>query len=266
MKRYYLLLSVFFTIQLFGQAERKLIREGNRLYENKKYTDAEVSYRKALDKKNNSLEAGFNIGNTLYKQGKFDEASKQFSSMIEATKDKSQLSKIHYNLGNSYFQEKKYQESVDAYKNALRNNPNDKDAKFNLSLAQRFLKQQQQQNKQDQNNKDNKDNKDKNKQDQNKQDQNKQDQNKQDQNKQDQNKQNQDKQDQNKQQQNQQGNQGQNKDQKDQQGQISAGDAERILEASKNDEKAVQMRLQQIKAKEDKDKKARQRSNPSKNW
>jgi Ca-activated chloride channel homolog len=271
MSKYISLLLLIISVNSFGQAERKIIRSGNKLYENKKYTEAEIAYRKAIDKKGNSIEAGFNIGDALYMQGKYQEAAKQFLSQIDSTKNKNNLSKIYYNLGNSYFKANQLEESASAYKNALRNNPLDKDAKFNLSLVQKLLKKQQQQNKDNKDNKDKKDDKDKNKQDQ-KDQQNKQDKNKQDQDKQNQkdqqNKQDQNKQDQKNQQnkQDQQGGQGQNNKPKDQQNQISAGDAERILNAMKDDEKAVQMRVQQMKAKEDKEKEEKQKVNPSKNW
>jgi tetratricopeptide (TPR) repeat protein len=248
------------VINSYGQKERKYIRQGNNKYEKENYTEAEISYRKAMDKKPASAEAAFNIGDALYKQGKYEEAGKQFQSMTQLATDKNTLSKAFYNLGNSYFKTNKLQESADAYKNALRANPSDADAKYNLSLVQKLLKQQQQQNK---DNKENKD--DKNKQDQ-KDQQNKQQQDQQkqqDQQNKDQQKQDQQKQDQqNQQQQNQQQQQAQ---QQEKPGQISREDAQRLLEAIKNDEKAVQMRVQEQKAKEEKVK-AQRRNQPEKNW
>lgn len=243
------ILALFVGLYVSGQGERRLIREGNKQYTAGKFTDAETAYRKAINKNPKSVEAAFNIGNTLYKQGKFEDAAKQFSSINDSIGDKQILSKSFYNLGNAYFKANKLQESASAYKNALRNNPTDMDAKFNLSLVQHMLKQQQ--DKKDQDNKDNKDNKDKDKKD-NKKDQDKQ-QNKNDQQKQDQQKQDQQKQDQDKQQ------------QKPQQNQISREDAQRMLDALKNDEKAVQIKVQEQKAKEEKEK-AKRSGQPEKNW
>jgi hypothetical protein len=71
MKNIIILLFSFISLSVCGQTERKYIRSGNKLYNEKKYSDAELSYRKALDKKADSFESAFNIGNSLYKEGKF---------------------------------------------------------------------------------------------------------------------------------------------------------------------------------------------------
>lgn len=140
-------------------------------------------------------------------------------------------SKVYHNIGNALLKSEKLKEGVEAYKNALKLNPDDLETKYNLSYALNKMKQQQQQ--QDQN-KDNKDqNKDKNKDQQQQQDQNK-DQNKDQQNKDQQN------QDQKEQQQNQQ----QQQQPKDQ---ISKEEAQRILEALKNNEADLQKELRKKK-------------------
>jgi tetratricopeptide (TPR) repeat protein len=178
----------------------------------------------------------------LYKQGKFDDANKQYMQASGLSKDPVDQARTNYNLGNTLMKSEKYQESVDAYKMALRQNPNDEDARYNLSYALSKLKQQQQQ--------ENKDNKQQNKDKQNK-DQQKQDQQNKDQQKQDQQKQDQQKQDQ--------------KDNKDQQQakekkqpKISKEEAERMLQALKNEEK----NLQKKKAK----KFEATSGNPEKDW
>ena len=259
-----------------AQQERKFIREGNELFEKQDFEKAEVEYRKAADKKANSFEAAFNMADALYKQKKYDEALEQFSALAKQETDKERLGEIYHNIGNTLLAMEKTDESIEAYKNSLRNRPASEQTKYNLEFARH--KQQQDQQNQDQNKYQNKDqNKDQNKynldqnkdqnqdqQDQNKdqQDQNKdrQDQNKDQQNKdqQDQNKdqQNKDRQDQNKDQQNK---NDQNKDQQQhpqqQQGKISKEDAERLLEALQNDEKNVQEKVQKQKAQEQKAKK-----------
>ena len=260
-----------------AQQERKFIREGNELFEKQDFEKAEVEYRKAADKKANSFEAAFNMADALYKQKKYDEALEQFSALAKQETDKERLGEIYHNIGNTLLAMEKTDESIEAYKNSLRNRPASEQTKYNLEFARH--KQQQEQQNQDQNKDKNKDqNKDQNKdnQDQNKdQNQDQQDQNKdqQDQNKdrQDQNKdqQNKDQQDQNKDQQNkdrqdqnkdQQNKNDQNKDQQQQhpqqqQGKISKEDAERLLEALQNDEKNVQEKVQKQKAQEQKAKK-----------
>jgi|SRR5687767_3403978 len=188
---------------VFAQTDKKLIREGNKSYDKKNYSDAEVNYKKSLSKNQKSYEGNFNLGDAYYKQGKYDEAAKQFELLKSQKKDKKTEAAALHNLGNTLLQSQKYQESVEAYKQALKLNPADEDTRYNLAYAQAMLKQQQQQQQQNQ---------DKNKQD--KKDQ----------------KQQQQKQEQQKQQQAQQKPQEQKKE-------ISKEDAERILQALNNDEK-----------------------------
>lgn len=261
-----ILLMLACALSASAQQERKFIREGNGLFNGQDFEKAEVEYRKAIDKKALSFEAGFNLGDALYKQKKYEEALQQFSAMAKEEKDKEKLGELYHNIGNTLLAMEKTEESIEAYKESLRNRPASAETKYNLEYARH--KQQQDQNKDDQNkdDQDNKDNQDqqdqqnKDQQDQNKdQDKDKQDQNKdqQDQNKDQQDK---DKQDQNK---------DQNKDNKDnkdkqdqqqqqpqeQQGKISKEDAARLLEALQNDEKNVQEKVQKQKAQEQKAKK-----------
>lgn len=246
MKNLFLIvIFILFSVQLFAQKERKFIRKGNE-YFNSAYSDstkkdtadfskAEVSYRKAIEKKPESFDAAFNLGDALYKQKKFKEASNQFQTLASNQKDKQKLAQTYHNLGNSLLQSNKLEESIEAYKNSLRSNPEDMATKYNLAFAQDKLKKQKQQQKnqkQNKQNKDQKDNKDKKNKDKKNQDKNKQDKQQQQQ-KQDQQKQNQKKQQAN-----------QNK--------ISKEDAKRLLEAIQNDEKQVQKRLKKEKAEKSK--------------
>ncbi len=203
---------------LLAQSERSLVREGNSLYKQQKYADAEINYRKALEKNKELLQGPFNLGDALYKQGRYDEAAEQYRISATNEKDPTDKAKALHNLGNTFLKGSKLPEAINAYKDALRLNPGDADTKYNLEYARALLKQQQQQ-KQDQKKDQKKDQKQDQKKDQ-KQDK-KQDQ------KQDQQKQAQ--QDQKQQQQKKQ--------------QFSKQDAERMLEALKNDEKDVQKKL-----------------------
>ncbi len=221
------------SLPVQAQSVRSLVNGGNDLYKEEKYTDAEVNYRKALEKEKDLVQGHFNLGNALAKEGKFDDAMKEFA--IAGEKATSPETKGHawYNIGNSLMGEQKYQDAVDAYIKSLQLNPHDQEAKYNLSYALEKLKEQQQ--KQDKD----KDKKDKNQDQKNQQnkDQQKQDQ-KQDQKKQDQ------KQD-----------PPQNQPQP-QEKQMSKADAERILEVLKNNEKEVQKKLrvrQAARPKTDKD-------------
>jgi tetratricopeptide (TPR) repeat protein len=220
--KYILLILVIFatSVNTFSQNEKKFIREGNKLYDQKKYNDAEVKYRKSLQKDSTYFNGRYNLANALYKQKNYDEASRLYSTLVDKEKDNKIKSNVYHNLGNSYLQKKEFEKSIDAYKQSLKYNPKDYDTKYNLSYAMQMLKQQQQQ---EQKNKDNKDNKDK-KDDQKKQDQNK--------DKQQENKENQDKKQQEQQ----------------KQKQVKKEDAERMLEALKNDEKKTMDKVKKEKA------------------
>jgi len=220
-----------FAVTAVAQKERKYIRQGNSEFEDANYQNSEVSYRKAVDlEEEKSHQPAFNVGDALYKQEKYEDAITQFESIADLELPKEEKAKIYHNLGNSLLQNDKLKESVEAYKKALRNNPNDLDTKYNLAYAQKKLEQeQQQQQNQDQNKDQNQD------QDQNKdQDQKDQDQNK-------------DQQDQNKDK-NQQDKKDQKEQQQQQKQQISKEDAERILQALANDEKKTQQKVKEEKA------------------
>ena len=246
---------VFSVLSLSAQKERKFIRQGNDLFNKNDFEKSEVEYRKALDKKDSSFEGGFNLGDAMYKQKKFEEALNTFQDLAAKEKNKANLGKIYHNIGNTYLSMQKLDEAIDAYKNSLRNSPDSKETKYNLewARAQKKQQQQQQQNK-DQQNKDqkNKDQKDQNK-DQKDQNKDQKDQQKDQQNK-DQQKQNEQKDKKDQQQ-----DKGEKKEQK---GKISEDAAKRLLEALENDEKKVQDKVKKAKVKEQKAKKRK----ISKDW
>lgn len=244
MKRWQMFSTCCFALCLaatvaMGQSVRSLVNGGNSLYKDQKYTDAEVSYRKALEKEQALVQGHFNLGDALSKQGKFDEAVKAYENALHRSGSKDTKAYAYYNIGNTRAMEQKYQDAVQSYIEALKLKPDDQDTKYNLSYVLEKLKQQQQQ--QNQQNKNNKNGKNKdNKQDQQNKDQKKQqDQQKQDQQKPDQQKQNQ-----------------QNQQAASQEKKMSKADAERILDVLKNNEKEVQKKLrvrQAVRPKTDKD-------------
>ena len=216
--------SLFTT---FGQTDRALIRDGNKSFLAGSYDEAMAKYQSSLDKNPNAVAGNFNIGDVYYMQKKYDSAATHFQTASGMTTDKDTLAKVYHNLGNSYLQDKKYEESIDAYKNSLKNNPNDNDTKYNLAYAQAMYKKEQQQKQQDKD-------KDKDKKDQDKKDDQKKD-DKKDQDKKDKG---QDKKDQQSK---------EDKDKKDQQekkeggqNKMSKEQAERILQALNNQEKDLQ--------------------------
>jgi tetratricopeptide (TPR) repeat protein len=257
MKRQFIISVILglLAINLFAQSEKKMVREGNSQFEEGKFSEAEIEYRKALDKKPGYFKGTFNLGDAMYEQENYEESGKLFAEVAEGVHPDAQKADAWYNLGNSLMSQQKYQESIEAYKNALRLKPDDQDAKYNLAYAQKKLKEQQQQQQNQEQNKDKNKDQDKDKQKQDKKDQDKKDQDKnQDKDKQDQNKDKQDQQDQNKDNKDQ-GDQQKDKNQQPQPQQISKEDAQRMLEALKNDEKKTLQELQKQKAKAAKSKK-----------
>jgi Ca-activated chloride channel family protein len=221
-------LTFLLCLPAFSQKERTLIREGNKLYENGKYKDAEMNYRKAIDANKNSTNGLFNLGDAVYQQKNFEESSKIFGNLAGSKMPAAEKASVLHNLGNSLLEAKDYEKSILAYQNSLIKNPSDKDTKYNLEYAKMMLKKQQEQQKKD---------------DQQKKDQQKKDkQDKKDQKQNDQNKdQKQDK-----------------KDQQDQTKKISKEDADRMLEAMKKDEKKTlqkvkkeKMKVQQVQIEKD---------------
>jgi len=249
MKRIILIIfTLAFSFAASAQKERKFVREGNKLFaEGLKDTakldtitfgKAEIAYRRALQIKPQDFHWNFNLADAIYKQKKAEEAAAEFEKLAEQTKDPKEKSAVLHNLGNSLLQQKKFDPSIDAYKKALRINPDDPETKYNLAYAMKMKKEdEKQKEKQKEQDKDkdkdkDKDNKDKDKDKDKNQDQNKNNQN-QDQKQQDQTKQ--------------------------QQGKISRQNAEQMLKALENDEKQTQEKAKKAQA-------VQQRSNIDKNW
>lgn len=237
------------AIILSAQGENKYIRRGNHDYEKKNFIEAEKDYLESLNKGGKTYKGLFNLGDVYYEQKYYQQAGALFDSVACLDLDGETMSKAYYNLGNTLLSvsldsdslaAKALPLSIESYKNSLRLNPGDTAAKYNLAYAQLKLKdQQQQQQNQDQNQQQQDQQQD---QDQQKQDQ-QQEQQEQDQQDQQQDQQKQD------QQQDQQADQQQQQSQGQQPRQISKEDAERMLEAMKNDEKKTLEKVKLAKGK-----------------
>jgi tetratricopeptide (TPR) repeat protein len=169
MKRYIVILILCLTNIGFAQQKNKKkleriareeVRKGNELYNQLKFKDAEVAYKKALDNNPNYPKASYNLGNAIYQQNRTKEAISQYELVEKTLKNKMSKAEAFHNMGNTFMKAKQYAQAVEAYKNSLRNNSKDDETRYNLALAQKMLKNQQKQNKNNKNNKDKK-NKDK---------------------------------------------------------------------------------------------------------
>ncbi len=205
MRHYILVIMLAVCTAVSAQNDRQLIREGNRLYRQKQYAQAEVLYRKAIAKKADNPQAVYNLGCALMMQQKDSAAIVQYENATKLEKNKLRQSKSWHNIGVMCQSHKMYGEAVRAYEQSLRLNPSDDETRYNLALCKQLNKNNPQQ--------------DKNQQD----------------------KKNEEKEDDKGQQ--------QKKDKKDQQKeeqpkeQMSKDNAERLLDAAVQNEKATQQRL-----------------------
>ncbi len=150
-----ILLMIGLAHPIQAQSGRGDIRQGNRNFKNEKFDVAESAYKKALEEKKVSKIAEFNLGDALYRQKKFEEAGRQFEAAAANDAEKINSARAYHNLGNSLLQAGKVEESINAYKDALRRNPADLDTKYNLSYAQ-LMKKKQESEKNDKNDKNDK--------------------------------------------------------------------------------------------------------------
>lgn len=152
------------------QESKNLTWQGNQDLSTNKFFEAEVEYRKAISKSDKNAAAPYNLGNAYYNNATFSEAFGRFKQAGETADAKTDKHMAYHNMGNVLMKRKEYQKAVEAYKNALRNNPTDEETRYNLALAKEMLKKDQQnkdQNKDDKN-EDKKDKKDQQKEGDNK--------------------------------------------------------------------------------------------------
>ena len=197
------------AITASAQTDRQYIREGNKQFRVGQYDKAEVSYRKAVEKNPKNPQAAYNLGNALMAQKKDSSAVQQFEQATRIETNPLRKAAAYHNMGVICQTHKMYGEAIEAYKNALRLNPNDNETRYNLVLCQRQKKKQDQNQQQNQNNKD--------------------DQKKDNQKKDDQKDQNKDKKD--------------DKQQQQQKPQMSKDNAEQLLNAAIQNEKMTQDKM-----------------------
>lgn len=203
------MLVMFYALANMAQSDRQYIRSGNKFYRQQNYVKAEAEYRKSLSVNGENPQALYNLGCALMMQQKDSAAVAQYQKAGKLETSPMRKAKIFHNIGVVCQNHKMYGDAIEAYKESLRNNPADNETRYNLALCKKLNKNKpQQNNKQDKNNK-----------------------NKQNDKKNNKNKENQ-KQDKDKQ-----------KDKQDQQKQMSKDNAEQLLNAAMQSEKATQQRV-----------------------
>lgn len=240
MKKYFFLLVCMLigaSMSAQGQRDvRSLDRSGNSHYRAERYQEAEMDYRRALDINSNDSVARFNLATALINQkdpAKLQEADSILTGLIregDQTGNRSMMARSLYQKGEIAMMAQQYQQAADAFKESLKLNPADNDARYNYLVAKKQMEKQQ---NQDQNQQQN--------QDQQKQDQQQQQQEQKQQDQQQQQEQNQDQQQQ------------QQEQQQQNQQQMSEDQRQSILEQNEREEKETQakvMRRQQDKDKE----------------
>ena len=179
----FLALSAAFPAQ--GQsrqdiAKKDLLKQGNRMYKRAEYDRADSLYAQAVALDTTYATGWYNLGNSLYLGGDAAQAQAAWMKSLFNTPQDDQRAPVLYNLGGVEMDKKNYAEAIKLYKDALRRDPSDEEARYNLALAQQLLKDQQQnqpQNNQNQDNNQNQNNNNDNNNNQNDPNQNDQNQN-----------------------------------------------------------------------------------------
>ncbi|MBJ7880923.1 tetratricopeptide repeat protein [Gelidibacter salicanalis] len=255
------LLILLFTSFAFSQNEGKekeqllatkksndFVYEANELMDDDNFISAEKEYRKAISKQPTSVAGNYNLGNSYYKKGNYEEALYRQQQAAKNAIDKSEKHKAFHNIGNILMKNKQCKQAVEAYKNALRNDPTDDETRYNLGLAKECAEQQkddQPDENQDKDKEKNDENKDKD-QDKDNKDQQDQDNKKDDQKDQDK-KEGDDKKDEGKPKDEE--GKDENQQQKPQPGKLSPQQIKNLLEAMNNQEQKVQEKMNAEKQK-----------------
>ncbi|WP_242203109.1 tetratricopeptide repeat protein [Aestuariivivens insulae] len=151
------------TQELTFKKANNYIFEGNELASKEDFVEAEMAYRKAISEQPSTVGGNYNLGNSYYEKGNYEEALFRHQQAIKHATSKLEKHMAYHNIGNILMQNKKCKEAVEAFKNALRNDPSDDETRYNLGLAKACAEQQkdqQDQNKDDENKDKNDENKD----------------------------------------------------------------------------------------------------------
>ena len=146
------LLMLMTAMAANAQNDRDYIREGNRNFRSGKFAEAEVSYRKSIEKNPRNPQAAYNLGNALFAQKKDSAAVVAYESGVQLETSAIRKSMGYHNMGVVAQSHKMFSEAIEAYKNALRLNPKDDEARYNLEICKKQQKNQQNKQNQDKQN------------------------------------------------------------------------------------------------------------------
>uniref|UniRef100_UPI00404A2D16 tetratricopeptide repeat protein n=1 Tax=Flavobacterium sp. TaxID=239 RepID=UPI00404A2D16 len=136
------IIILFVSSFIFSQNKDENLYNGTTAFEAKNFINSETDFRVSeSNNPNKKAVANYNLGNSIYRQNQPSEAKYKFASAVEAAKTKDEKHKAYHNLGNTFMLEKNYAGAVDAYKNALRNNPLDDETRYNYALAKKKQKE-----------------------------------------------------------------------------------------------------------------------------
>jgi len=136
----FILILTSLSLQAMGQSHRDYIRRGNRQYRDSIYDKAQVEYQKGFQKDSNCVQVLYNLGNALLRQGQPKEAMQNYEKASKLEHNPVRRHQIYHNMGVILQSQKQFAPAIQAYKEALRCNPNDNEARYNLVLCQHQLK------------------------------------------------------------------------------------------------------------------------------
>ena len=158
MKNIVIIILTLVTTFSFAQEKEQLLAkkkannyvfEGNTLSNESDFVSAEMAYRKAISEQPTSVAGMYNLANSYYKKGNYEEALFRHEQAAKTATSKTEKHKAFHNIGNILMQNKKCKEAVEAYKDALRNNPSDDETRYNLGVAKECAKQKEEENQED---------------------------------------------------------------------------------------------------------------------
>ncbi|MDI1254850.1 MAG: tetratricopeptide repeat protein [Flavobacterium sp.] len=133
-------IMLFVAATIYAQDKDAYLPKANKEFAKKKYADAEADYRISESKFPKKAISAYNRGNAIYKIDQPEDAAWAYAKAIKDAKTRAEKHKAYHNLGNVYMKAKNYEQAVQTYKNALINNPNDEQTRYNYALAKLYLK------------------------------------------------------------------------------------------------------------------------------